>query len=168
MTIRTFFFTSFCVLASCGLYAQAPTINPNSKSDIQLATDYLNALVSGEVDKIDPLVADDFWSHGPAWGDSLNTAQVKESWSTIANQRTDQDAGIGPTLSVVVPEGPTQGTWVLVWGTYTGTDTATQTKITVPYHMAARVKDGKIQASYRYFDILGPSEAMGLELKPKQ
>jgi hypothetical protein len=117
--------------------------------------------LAADGEKIRSMVNEDFISYGPSANDSATIDQVITSWTTVNEARSNQDAGVGASNSIMVHEGNLAGDWANVWGEYTATDNATGYKFRVPWHAWYRIENGKISATGAYFDNLAPSLATG-------
>ncbi len=123
--------------------------------------DYTKSLVNGEGSEDAKLVSKDFYSFGPASGDSANIDLVLTNRSNTAKTRTNQSSGIFASASLTVTEGPLAGDWVMLWGNYKAVNIATSKTMKVPWTSPSRIDNGKISRSTIWFDNLAPAMAMG-------
>ena len=61
-------------------YKDRAAENPNADADIKVVDNYLNSLLSGDLDKAKSQLAENFISYGPGPADSSNTEQTINSW----------------------------------------------------------------------------------------
>ena len=97
--------------------------------------------------------------------DSLNVKQhkeyYKESTSTY-HHSISRDI----YLPIKVTNNWNEGEWVLAWGTNTVTNKKSRVKITIPYHIAYMVTDGKISEIYYFYDMLNILSKEGWSITP--
>ena len=135
-------------------------ISANEEANIQMAKDFVHAVLAGNSEKVRSLVHSDFYNYGPGSKDSLSLDEFLAGWETTSAARTDQDPGIMIGTSLTVNEGDLEGDWVNLWGTYT----AKQGDYTfnVPWHRVFLVQEGKFIMSRSWFDRLSSGLDMGV------
>lgn len=97
--------------------------------------------------------------------DSLTVAQHKDYFTESTNKYRHSLSN-ELYLPVKVTDNWNEGEWVLSWGTNTITDKATGKTITIPYHTASTVEDGKIIFIRYWYDMLNILQNQGYEIKP--
>jgi hypothetical protein len=142
-------------------------VSENDSANIAIAVGYITSLVNGDGSVAQNSVTAGYMSRGPAMGDSATIEQVVASWATNASQRTNQDAGIQAQSGLTVTEGPLAGDWVHLWGIYTATDTESGKALSVPWHGAYKIQDGKISWSRSFYDNLAPYMELGRVMPAK-
>lgn len=141
------------------------TQNPNADKDLQVVSDYLDAIVNNKLEKAKSLLADNFVLNGPSDGDTETKAEVISNWEETHKVRTNQENEFVVNTWRVL-EGEYLGDWVSVWGTYSFTENSQDIKL--PYHLTAKVADGKIQNAIIYYNNLAVARKMGYELTQTQ
>lgn len=144
------------------------TTNPNAQRDIQVVSDYVNAVtVTGDQEKARALVSPTYMGHGPGGADSATIEQTLKAYRLAQkfqlNRKTDFSAQSFRILS-----GTMKGDWVCLWGDYTYTDThnpAGQT-VSFPYQYTAKVANGKIVSDRLYYDQASLFRAFGFKFIP--
>ncbi len=139
--------------------------NPNAEADMKVVSDYTNALVSGDTNKVKSLLADNYIGRGPARMDSSTVAQRIKSWQGNYKTQTDRKTTF-VTQTFQVLTGRLKGNWVSLWGDYTFT--SLDKTVTLPYQYTARVADGKIQSDRIYYDALSIFTQLGYKLTPPE
>ena len=141
------------------------TTNPHAQRDIQLVSEYVNALtVSGDQAKARLLIDPAYMAHGPGAADSANTEKTMTTWQTAYQFQTDRKNDFS-AQSVRIPWGPMQGDWVLLWGYY-GYSDKRGGKAYFPYHYTAKVAKGKIVSDRLYYDELSVLKGFGFKVIP--
>ena len=135
-------------------------ISANEEANIQLATNFVNASVSGDTAAARNLAHAEYWDYGPGGKDSLSLDDFLARWVTTAAGRTDQDPGIVAATSLVVNEGNLAGDWVNMWGTYTAKQG--DYSFEVPWHRVFLINEGKIVMSRSWYDRLASGLEMGV------
>jgi len=135
-------------------------ISANEEANIQMATDFVNASVGGDADKVRTIAHSDYWDYGPGAKDSISLDDFLSAWAETSAARTDQDPGIVAATALTVNEGNLAGDWVNMWGTYT----AKQGDYTfdVPWHRVFLIEEGKIIMSRAWYDRLSSGLEMGV------
>jgi len=144
-------------------FNEVVTQNPTAEEDLKVVADYLDALVNNNLYKAKSLLADDFSGSGPSDGDTETKEDVIENWTQIHKLRTNQNNEYVVNTWRVL-SGEYEGDWVSIWGTYSFTEN--DIDINLPYHLTAKVENGKIQNSIIYYNSLAVAQKMGYELTP--
>ncbi|MCM4161368.1 nuclear transport factor 2 family protein [Antarcticibacterium flavum] len=117
---------------------------PNANKALQVVQDYTRALQAGDVAAMNNQLAPNAMIYGLGGGlDSLTVTQHKNYYTESTNKYSHSLTG-ELYLPVKVTDNWNEGEWVLAWGTNTITDKATGKTITIPYHTASMVDNGKI------------------------
>src|SRR5690242_18098947 len=61
-------------------YGDMVVANPNAEKDIKVVSDYVNALISGDLDKAKSLATDNYVGYGPGPTDSATIDQTISGW----------------------------------------------------------------------------------------
>ena len=138
----------------------------NAATALEVVQKYTKALQAGDVATMNAQLAPNTMIYGLGGGmDSLTVAQHKnyytESTKNYNHSLTDE-----LYLPVKVTDNWNEGEWVLSWGTNTITDKATGKTITIPYHTASMVENGKITYIRYWYDMLNILQGQGYEIKP--
>ena len=144
-------------------YKDVVAENLDAEADMKVVSDYNNALISGDTNKVKTLLADNYMGHGPAQKDSSTTAQTIKRWEQNYKTQTDRKTTF-VTQTFKVLTGNLKGNWVSLWGDYTFT--SLNKTVTLPYQYTARVADGKIQRDRIYYDALSIFTQLGYKLTP--
>ncbi|MDO9553506.1 nuclear transport factor 2 family protein [Rhodonellum sp.] len=137
----------------------------NAETALEVVKKYTKALQSGDVATMDAQLAANAMVYGLGGGlDSLTKAQHTAYYTNSTNKFKHSLSG-ELFLPVKVTNNWNEGEWVLSWGTNTITDKTTGKVITVPYHTAGRIMDGKIAFLRYWYDMLNVLESQGYEIK---
>ncbi|PRY84769.1 nuclear transport factor 2 family protein [Mongoliibacter ruber] len=149
--------------------AQDPVVTlefQNAETAIEVVQKYTKALQAGDVATMNAQFAPNAMIYGLGGGlDSLTVAQHKEYYTNSTNQfkhTLSQEL----YLPVKVTNNWNEGEWVLSWGTNTIQNKANGQTITVPYHTAGVIVNGKIARLHYWYDMLNVLRGQGYEVKP--
>ena len=135
--------------------------NPNADADVKAVTDYLNAVVAGDISKVKNVLSPDFKGYGPGPLDSVDAAKEVASWEqAYKDQQNRKFNFVCQTFRVL--QGDLKGTWVSVWGDYSFSMNGKTA--TFPVQLTAKVNKGKIEVIRTYYDRLYIMETMGMKL----
>jgi len=137
-------------------------ISPNEEANMQLATNFIDAIISNKQDQIRSMVAADFMFYGPASKDSVNIDQLVVNWAVADSLRSNQNPGVLAMTSLRVNEGRFMGDWVHVWGNYSANVNNSDFVYDVPWHHAYFIENGKISLGRTWFDRLQSSMDLGV------
>jgi len=141
-------------------------ISPNSEADIAVVQSYIDALLKADSVTLRSVTTSDFQASlvkNPI--DSSGIDEVISSWAANLKTRSNQTNETVAVMSVRVNEGPYQGDWVQYWGNYSASMNETGVDIIVPYFINTRMKNGKMDRSFSYYDRLAIFEAQGYKLE---
>jgi len=144
-------------------YKDMVVLNPNAEKDIQLVSDFLNALVSGHADDAGNFTANNYKGYGPGPNDSITIDSSISSWKTNYGRQTDRKINF-VTESHTVTSGIYQGEWVSAWGDYTFTENGKD--IRIPFQYTAHITNGKIDKDILYYDRLNVMQTLGYKITP--
>jgi len=138
-------------------------ISPNATANKKLVVEYIEACIAVDADKIRNSVGPGYMDYGPGMLDSANIEQVIEGWARQKKVSSNRKHGIMAVTALESTEpGPAQGDWVHVWGVYTATgNDDRKMEISIPYHSATRIENGKIVWSRSFFDNLETALKLG-------
>ena len=139
--------------------ARTYDISSNEDAYIDMAVNYVNAVMANDTALARTFVDDSYWDFGPGAKDSVALDDFLSGVIARSANRTDQDAGIFIHNALVVNEGPLAGEWVSVWGNYSAKEG--DYTYDVPWHRVFRFEEGKIVMSRVWYDRLVPSMDMG-------
>jgi len=139
--------------------SRAYDISSNEEAHIDMAVNYINAIMANDTALARTFVADSYWDFGPGAKDSVALDDFLAGVIARSANRTDQDAGVFINNALVVNEGPLAGEWVSVWGNYSAKEG--DYSYDVPWHRVFRFEEGKIVLSRVWYDRLSPSLDMG-------
>lgn len=137
--------------------------NPNAEADMKVVSDYVNALVSGDLDKAKSLMADNYKGYGPAPTDSSTMEQTINGWQENYNRQSNRKVSF-VTQTFKVTSGNLQGNWVSLWGDYSFTENGKDIKF--PFQYTAHVTNGKIDSDRIYYDRLYIMQTLGYTVTP--
>jgi hypothetical protein len=140
-------------------------VNPSAEKDINVVTDYIDALMGHKMDIAAGLLSDSYIGSGPSFGETETKAEHIAFWKEAHAVRSKQNNDfVSHTFRVI--DGELKGNWVSIWGTYTFTQN--DIEVNLPYQLTAMVTNGKIDVSTIYYDKLAINTAMGYELTIKK
>ncbi len=149
--------------------AQDPVVTlefQNAAKALEVVQKYTKALQAGDVATMDAQLAPGAMVYGLGGGlDSLTKAQHKAYYTNSTNQFKHTLTG-ELYLPVKVTNSWNEGEWVLSWGTNTVQNKTTGKAITIPYHTAGVVVDGKITFMRYWYDMLNVLQGQGYEVNP--
>ncbi len=142
----------------------------NAMQDVEVLRNYVSYTAMGDVKKMNSMLADDVMVYGlGSPTDSLtkqqhfdsNAETYKNMSLSVANEiylavETDDQAPVGP------------GEWAFAWGQVTANDKTTMRSTTVPFHIVARIENGKIHRMYFYYDTLAFASMRGFALTKEE
>lgn len=139
---------------------------PNAAKALELTQKYTQALQAGDVATMNSFFAPDAMIYGLGGGlDSLTVAQHKEYYTnSTSNYKHTLSQEL--YLPVKVTNNWNEGEWVLSWGVNTLTNKATGKTISVPYHTATRMENGKITFVRYWYDMLNIMNQQGYSMTP--
>lgn len=128
---------------------------------------YFEAAIKSDFESMEEFLSEDFKQLGPAIKDSVDRATQVANWrksweeefSSIAYDRF----GI---LSTTVAEGRVAGDWVLDWGKLTINYKNGKPSVTVWFHAALRLKNGKINRQRNFYDTGDVMSQQGFSFEP--
>ncbi|SOD97456.1 nuclear transport factor 2 family protein [Spirosoma fluviale] len=146
-------------------YKDVVVENPNAEADMKVVSDFINALVSGDLAKARSLASPTYIGRGPAATDSANVDKVIQNWQ--GNHKTQSDRKVTfVTQTFKVLSGALKGNWVSLWGDYTFTQAGKTIKF--PFQYTAGVADGKILGDRIYYDVLSIYTQLGFKVTPPE
>lgn len=137
--------------------------NPIADKDIQFVSDYLNALVAGDFDKVRSSLTPNYKGRGPGILDSFTVKEVIKSWQWNDSAQTNRKIEFTPATYTVLT-GEYKGTWVDMWGSYSFT--LDGKNVTLLFQYTAHLTNGKIDFDIAYYDRLYMFQALGYTLTP--
>ena len=141
-------------------------LSKNADENVAVLNDYLDALVTGDLDRARALLAADYQEHGPGYEKPMNAGQAIDSWQSSLNQRTDHRITDRRTLAYREKSGLNEGDWVMGWGVYHWKEKASGAMVELPYQITAQVNDGKLQEARYYYDRATVRDKMGYAAIP--
>jgi hypothetical protein len=138
-------------LASCSKSAR-DTVGEQNKTLVQK---YVDAIVKGDTSNLESFLAAQFMGYGPAMKDSSDRQKEidsfkknwRDSWSSV---KFDRAAIVAFTLP---PGEKNPGDWVADWATITVNYKNAAPPVTFNWHGVSRVKDGKIERIFAFYDV---------------
>jgi len=139
--------------------------NPDAEADMKVVGDFVNSLVSGDLDKAKSLMSENYKEYGPAPTDSSTAEQTISSWQE--NYKTQSNRKVGfVTQTFRVLSGNLKGDWVSLWGNYSFTQDGKE--ISFPFQLTSLVTDGKIDTEQIYYDRMYIFQTLGYKLLPPE
>jgi ketosteroid isomerase-like protein len=166
--LLTLFSTKVCgqdIQAVQSRYKDLVVENSNADADIKVVGDFLNSLVSGDLEKAKSLLTENFKGYGPAPADSNTAEQTLSSWKENYISQSNRKVDFLPATFMVL-SGNLKGEWVSVWGTYSFTQDGKN--LSFPFQYTARVTGGKIDTDRVYYDRLYIFQTLGYKLTPPE
>ncbi len=146
-------------------YKDVVVDNPTAEADMKVVGDFVNALVSGELDKAKTLASPAYVGRGPAPSDSANIEQMITNWKE--NYKTQMDRKVSfVTQTFRVLSGSLMGNWVSLWGDYTFKEAGKT--ISFPFQYTARVANGKVMGDRIYYDRMFILTQLGFKITPPE
>lgn len=170
LTFSTARFLLFVMLLFAGspLFAQKTpkhndivALSKNADENAAVLNNYLDALVTSNLDRARSLLAANYQEHGPGYEKPMNAEQAIDSWQNSLNQRTDHRITDRRTLAYREKSGLNEGDWVMGWGVYHWKEKAGGAMVDLPYQISARVSDGKLEEARYYYDRATVRDKMG-------
>ncbi|GHB63166.1 DUF4440 domain-containing protein [Persicitalea jodogahamensis] len=143
-------------------------LSKNADENVAVLNNYLDALVSGDLNRARSLLAADYQENGPGYEKPMNSEQAINSWQSSLNQRTDHRISDRRTLAYQEKSGLNEGDWVMGWGTYHWKEKAGGTMIELPYQITARVSNGTLKEARYYYDRATVRDKMGYVAIPPE
>jgi limonene-1,2-epoxide hydrolase len=145
------------------------TMNPDADEDINMATDFLQALlVNADFDKAKSMLADSYMDYGPGASDSVGTDQMIAMQQKMDSSESNWNIQYVARMSIRVPDGNLAGDWVFLWMQVSSLDKLSGKTITMPAHSVFKIVNGKIVFEFDYFDNLSALRQMGYTITPPQ
>jgi ketosteroid isomerase-like protein len=146
-------------------YKDVVVDNPNAEADMKVVGDYVNSVVSGDLDKVKTLLAENYKGHGPSPIDSTTAEQAITNWKE--NYKTQSDRKVSfVTQTFKVLQGNLKGNWVSLWGDYSFTQDGKN--VSFPFQYTARVTAGKIDEDRIYYDRMYILQTLGFKVTPPE
>lgn len=166
ITLVFFFFMGWMPIITEAQQGEVTLEFANAATAMEVTQKYTKALQAGDVAAMNALFAPGAMIYGLGGGlDSLTVAQHKEYYTTsTSNYKHSLSQEL--YLPVKVTNNWNEGEWVLAWGTNTLTNKATGKTITVPYHTASRLENGKITFIRYWYDMLSIMTQQGYSVTP--
>lgn len=149
--------------ASQASYKDLVGDNPNAEADMTVVSTYINALVGGELEKAQSLMAANYKGYGPATTDSTNREKVISEWRENNQVQANRKVSF-VTQTFRVKSGNLEGDWVSLWGDYSFSQNGKE--VTIPFQYTARVSNGKIATDRIYYDRLQVMQTLGFKISP--
>lgn len=138
---------------------------PEADNNMQTVKKAMEAYETGNWNQLRAQVTEDAKFYNLGSFDSLTIDQTVDYWKKGREAATPILSENEIWLPVSVKEGPRKGNWVLHWGSNTLSYPNGET-ISFPYHIATKLKDGKISHIYFYYDNNRIIRAMGYAIDP--
>ncbi|WP_347159035.1 hypothetical protein [Pontibacter chitinilyticus] len=139
--------------------------NPNAEADMRVVGDYVNALVSGDLEKAKTLLANNYKGYGPAPTDSATSEQVISDWQRNYKSTSNRKVSFA-TQTFRVKSGIYKGDWVSLWGDYSFSENGKD--VNFPFQYTARIANGKIETDRIYYDRLYMLQTLGYTVTPPE
>ena len=170
-----------CLLMACLLFA-IPTLAQednqpgvttnfdNAMQDVEILRNYVNYIAKEDIKNMDAMLADDVMVYGLASPNDSLTKQQHYAANEEAFKNMDLSIGSEIYLAVETDEQAPVGAgeWAFAWGQVTAKDKTTKRATTVPYHMVARIDNGKISRLFFYYDTLAFASVQGYALTKEE
>lgn len=144
-------------------WAQTTQLNPNEAADLEQVAQFTRALAGGKWDQAKTLMDPAMIMYGPGLADSSDVEQALENWKLINLYFKDIQVDFHQA-SLRLAEGPMLGTWVMQWGHFQCVARLDSKAVRFPYHLLARLEQGKVNLVRIYFDNLSNFQQQGFRL----
>ncbi len=119
-----------------------------------LGLKYFDAVAKGDIGTMTDVLADNFMQVGPGTKDSVSRPAMLVNWKQAWDQEySSMSYDRYAILTKTVKEGRVAGDWVLDWGKLTMNYKNGKPSVTIWYHSAMRIKNGKIERQRIFFDV---------------
>jgi ketosteroid isomerase-like protein len=140
-------------------------IPENKDQLVTLASDFYDALIGGDFDKMASLMSDDFQILGTG-PEPLGKKDYIELWKSYHRDGDVHGISDGNIIPIQANNGGLEGPALLAWGLASWTPRGADKPIFSWMHMAMRVKNGKINLIYNYQDQLPILMQSGFKVVP--
>lgn len=164
-TLLLMLFTMIARAQSTPRYKDVVVENPKAEDDMKVVGDFVNSLVSGNLDKAKSLLAEKYMAYGPAPTDSSTSEQTIAGWTENYKTQTNRKVDF-VTQTFRVLSGDLKGDWVSLWGNYSFTESGKN--VSFPFQYTARVADGKIATDRIYYDRMYILQTLGYKVTPPE
>jgi len=164
--MKMLIFLAFAMAISLSSAQESTLEFENAESSVQIVKDYVTALQSGDVAKMNQYLSEDAMVYNLGGGrDSLNPKQHREYYTNSTNTYT-HSISRDLYLPVKVTNNWNEGEWVLAWGTNTVTNKKNGKVSVIPYHTATIFENGKIKAIHYFYDMSNIMKTQGWTMTP--
>jgi ketosteroid isomerase-like protein len=139
------------------------SVPPEADANMALVEGFLNACLKADTAAMRAAMAPDY--HELLQTVPEDTSDVQEAiatWLAIDSTRTDQKLTTDAIEAIRHASGKWEGDWVHFWGSYSATQKSTGKSFKVPFFFDSQLKDGKLQRSYMYYDLLSVYNQLGI------
>lgn len=152
-----------------GLVGCAPVQNQDrNPANEAMVMKYSEAELKPDFDALEDFLSEDYKEFGPAVKDSVDRvtslANRRKSWEDFSEVTYDR-YGI---LSTTVEKGRVAGDWVLDWGKLTIQYKNGRPSVTIWYHAALKIRNGKICRQRKFYDAADMMSQQGYSFVPAE
>lgn len=159
--VLLFFASPFLLAQKVAKHNDVISLSKLADQNVATLNAYLDALLSNNMAQAGSYLASDYQEYGPSHDEPFNREQALASWEASSSQRTAQNTTDRRTVSFREKGGPQEGDWVMGWGVYHWKDKANGTDLAMPYHVTAKVDNGKLSEAHYYYDRAAIRDKMG-------
>lgn len=151
------------------LFACTSSAEKKEKANLAIASEYMKAVETKNVEKMDSLLADNYIGYGPSVGDSINKADAIVNFKNNADNLYESfEFSRHKELAVTVKEGEAVGDWVLNWAYLTIKYKIGNEPVHLWVNVVYRIENGKIVHSRTFYNEADVLRQLGYIITPPQ
>ena len=138
------------------------TPNARAKKNVELVTNYVEAVEQLDYDLMDNYLADDYMGYGPSTADSINKVNAIAQWKNNVDglyQKIKYNKS--RNIAVLIPDGENKGEWVSNWAQLEITYKDGGEPVTMWVNTVYRIENAKISKSYTFYNEADVLEQLG-------
>lgn len=134
----------------------------NSKENIAIVEQYIQAVEDLNSEGMDDLLADDYIGYGPIYDSTINKEEVLENWKLFSKTLYKSiDYNKSRNIAVTILEGENKGEWVSSWAELTIVYLKDDAEVTLLANTTYMIENGKIIKSYTIYNEADAMRQLG-------
>lgn len=163
-------FLFFCVIlffAGCKQVTPPPDTAKKEKDSVNIALvrSMFKAMEDENLEAVKGFYSDSVSIGGPNFNELIGKEQMVKDMVSMFETSDSIRVKIFAIMAETVEEGDLAGDWVFQWSDVSWYDVKAQKRITIMYHSAEKIKDGKIIAEGNFWNQWDMYKQLGAELK---
>jgi ketosteroid isomerase-like protein len=163
-------FLLFCVIlffASCKPVTPPPDTAQKVKDSVNIALvkDMFKAMENENLEAVKGFYSDSVGIVGPNFNEWIGKEQMVKDMVSMFETSDSIEVKIFAIMAETVKEGDLAGDWVFQWSDVSWYEPKAEKKITIMYHSAEKIQDGKIVLEGNYWNQWDMYKQLGAELK---